>query len=294
MRNWMNYHHLLYFKTIAEHGSVSRAASLLRLGQPTLSAQLKQFEDTMGVQLFHRDGKKLILSEQGKVALEYAKDIFSKGGELYHVLQKSGSTIRKTVFRIGTIDGIAKQILLSLTQQVRKIDNCCVVVTESKPADLMLELENGKIDVAVTNFIPEGLDRKVLQHKILSRKPVSIYAAPSFKHLRDGFPKSISGQPLIVPTYDSKLRYDVEHWGRTKRVMFDVIAESQDIGLKKFMAIDGMGLIPAASHTVMRQVLDGQLVEIGKLEGVDEHVLMLHRICGKNKLVDDLVKTVEI
>lgn len=294
MRNWMNYHHLLYFKTIAEHGSVSRAASLLRLGQPTLSAQLKQFEDTMGVQLFHRDGKKLILSEQGKVALEYAKDIFSKGGELYQVLQNSNTT-RKSIFRIGSIDGIAKQILLSLTQQARKFENCCVVVTESKPDDLMRELESGKIDIAITNFVPEGFDRKALDHKILSKKPVSIYAAPSFKQLRDGFPKSISGKPLILPTYDSKLRYDVEHWGKSKRIMFDVIAESQDIGLKKFMAIDGMGLIPAASHTVMRQVLDGQLVEIGKLEGVHEQVIMLYRSeTIKNKLLDHLVKGAEI
>ena len=293
MRNWMNYHHLLYFKTIAEHGSVSRAASLLRLGQPTLSAQLKQFEDTMGVQLFHRDGKRLILSEQGKVALEYAKDIFSKGGELYQVLQSS-TVAKKTVFRVGSIDGIAKQILLSLTQQVRNFENCCVIVTESKPDDLMRELESGKIDIAVTNFIPEGLDRKIIAHKILSKKPVSMYAAPSLKHLRDNFPKSISGKPIILPTYDSKLRYDVEHWGKVKRVMFDVIAESQDIGLKKFMAIDGMGLIPAASHTVMRQVLDGQLVEIGRLEGVTEQVTMLYRSAGKNKVLEHLIKDAEL
>ncbi len=293
MRNWMNYHHLLYFKTIAEHGSVSRAASLLRLGQPTLSAQLKQFEDTMGVQLFHRDGKRLVLSEQGKVALEYAKDIFSKGGELYQVLQSS-TVAKKTVFRVGSIDGIAKQILLSLTQQARSFENCCVIVTESKPIDLMRELESGKIDIAVTNFIPEGLDRKIIAHKILSKKPVSMYAAPSLKHLRDDFPKSISGKPIILPTYDSKLRYDVEHWGRVKRVMFDVIAESQDIGLKKFMAIDGMGLIPAASHTVMRQILDGQLVEIGKLEGVTEQVMMLYRSAAKNKILEHLIKDAEL
>jgi LysR family transcriptional activator of nhaA len=293
MRNWMNYHHLLYFKTIAEHGSVSRAASLLRLGQPTLSAQLKQFEDTMGVQLFHRDGKRLVLSEQGKVALEYAKDIFSKGGELYQVLQSSAVT-KKTVFRVGSIDGIAKQILLSLTQQARSFENCCVIVTESKPDDLMRELESGKIDIAVTNFIPEGLDRKLIAHKTLSKKPVSMYAAPSLKHLRDNFPKSISGKPIILPTYDSKLRYDVEHWGKIKRVMFDVIAESQDIGLKKFMAIDGMGIIPAASHTVMRQILDGQLVEIGRLEGVTEQVMMLYRSAAKNKILEQLIKEAEL
>ena len=294
MRNWMNYHHLLYFKTIAEQGSVSKAAALLRLGQPTLSAQLKQFEDTMGVQLFHRDGKRLVLTEHGKVALEYARDIFSKGGELYHVLQQS-AVQRRSIFRLGSIDGIAKQILLSLTEQARKGEDCRVIISEGKPADLVRELESGKIDMAITNFIPEGIDSKMIGHKLLSKKPVSMYGAPSLKHLRKDFPKSISGKAIILPTYDSKLRYDVEHWGRVKRVMFDVIAESQDIGLKKLMAIDGMGLIPAASHTIMRQVLNGELIEIGKLEAVHEEVFMLYLMAKqKRKIVEHLLKTAEL
>ncbi len=76
MTPWINYHHLFYFKAVAEEGTVSGAAKKLRIGQPTLSAQLKQFEETLGVQLFERQHKKLILSEQGKVALDYAKSIF--------------------------------------------------------------------------------------------------------------------------------------------------------------------------------------------------------------------------
>jgi LysR family transcriptional regulator, transcriptional activator of nhaA len=79
METWINYHHLFYFKVIAEEGSVSRAAEKLRLGQPTLSAQLRQLEESLGVRLFERRHKKLILTEQGKVALEYSKNIFRTG-----------------------------------------------------------------------------------------------------------------------------------------------------------------------------------------------------------------------
>ncbi|MFY7929999.1 MAG: LysR family transcriptional regulator, partial [Oligoflexus sp.] len=86
MNPWINYHHLFYFMTIAETGSVSKAAQKLRLGQPTLSAQLKQFEENLGVQLFERQHKKLILSEQGRVALDYARSIFKMGNEMYEVL----------------------------------------------------------------------------------------------------------------------------------------------------------------------------------------------------------------
>ena len=86
MNPWINYHHLYYFMTIAEMNSISRAAEKLLIGQPTLSAQLKQFEEQLGVLLFERQHKKLILTEHGKLALEYARNIFKMGGEMYEAL----------------------------------------------------------------------------------------------------------------------------------------------------------------------------------------------------------------
>ena len=82
MNHWINYHHLNYFRVIASEGSISKAAEKLRLGQPTLSAQLKQFEEQLGVRLFDRQHKKLILTEQGKIALNYAQTIFKLGFEM--------------------------------------------------------------------------------------------------------------------------------------------------------------------------------------------------------------------
>ena len=83
MNKWINYHHLYYFKTIAEEGTVSRAAEKLRLGQPTLSAQLKQFEDQLDVQLFERVNKRLVLTEHGRIALDYAKNILDLRGKMW-------------------------------------------------------------------------------------------------------------------------------------------------------------------------------------------------------------------
>ncbi|RYZ97910.1 MAG: LysR family transcriptional regulator, partial [Proteobacteria bacterium] len=70
MTTWLNYHHLYYFRTIANEGSIARAAEKLRLGQSTLSAQLKTLEESLGIALFDRKHKKLILTEQGRMALE--------------------------------------------------------------------------------------------------------------------------------------------------------------------------------------------------------------------------------
>ena len=120
MTNWINYHHLYYFKTVAEEGSVSKAAVKLSIGQPTLSAQLKLFEDTLGVPLFERRHKKLLLTEQGAVALEYSKNIFKMGSEMYEVLHDRLKPLKPSL-HIASLDSVSKQVVLQLVKQALKI-----------------------------------------------------------------------------------------------------------------------------------------------------------------------------
>jgi LysR family transcriptional activator of nhaA len=274
MKIWINYHHLFYFKIIAEEGSVSRAADIMRLGQPTLSAQLKQFEEALGVQLFERQHKKLILTEQGKVALEYAKTIFNMGNEMYEVLHDKITPTRINV-QIGALDSIPKQVMLQLTKAAYKIGNCHVGLIEGKPDEILRELIGHRIDLMITNNIPTSEQAKGIVHRTIANKSVSIYGAPKFKNLRKNFPECLIGQQIIMPTFDSKLRYDIEHWSKIHKIAFDIIAETQDVALKKLMAVDGLGLIPAASHTVTRQILAGELIEVGKLDGISEELFLV-------------------
>ena len=271
LKTWINYHHLLYFKTIAEQGSVSRAAQVLRLGQPTLSAQLKQLEERLGVDLFERSHRKLVLSEHGKVALDYAQRIFSLGEEMYDAVQDKIVPQREHL-RVGALDSIPKQVLLQLTKLAYKLRKTQISLFEGKPDEMLRELSAHRIDLFVSNFVPLATEGRGLIHKLIVKKPVAIYGAPKFKSLRKDFPNSLTGQPTIVPTFDSKLRYDLEHWLQTRGLVLDFIAETQDISLKKFMAVDGMALIAAAAHAVNRQVLAGDLVEIGKVDGVFEEL----------------------
>lgn len=271
---WINYHHLFYFKTIAEEGSVSKAALKLRVGQPTLSAQLKLFEDTLGVQLFERQHKKLILTEQGKVALDYSKSIFRMGSEMYEVLHDRLKPL-KPHLHIGALDSIPKQVVVSLVQQAYQISACQITLSEGKAQELLRELGAHKIDLLLTNFMPTGLDAKGLYPRLITKKNVAFYGSPKFKALRKNFPASISGQPLILPTFDSRLRQDLEHWAKLQRIELNVIAESQDIAVKKLMAVEGLGIIPTAAHTVTAQVQQGELIEIGKLQNVHEDLLLV-------------------
>lgn len=274
MNEWINYHHLFYFKTIAEEGTVSKAATRLRLGQPTLSSQLKKFEDTLGVQLFERRHKKLVLTEQGKVALDYAKNIFRMGSEMYEVLHDRLKPLKPSL-HLGALDSIPKQIILQLVKHAFRISPCQITLSEGKPGELLRELTSHRMDLMVTNFVPTGSDGKGLYPKSIAKNNIAFYGAPKFKPLRKGFPKSISGEPLIIPTHDSKLRQDLDHWAKVNKIELNIIVESQDISVKKLMAVNELGLIPTATHTVTGQVLRGELVEIGQLQGVHEDLFLV-------------------
>lgn len=290
-KQWLNYHHLYYFMTIAELNSISKAAEKLLLGQPTLSAQLKQFEDSLGVQLFERQHKKLILTEHGKLALEYARNIFKMGGEMYEALHDRLKPSKINI-QLGALDSIPKQVMLQLTQAALKIAPCSISLVEGKFEELMRDLSSHKVDLAISNFLPKLEATKGMYHKVISKRPLGIYGSPEFKSLRKKFPQSLNDQPIVLPTYDSQMRYDLEHWLRLNEISVDVIAETQDTALKKLMAINSMAMIPAASHTVQRQVLSGELILIGELSNVTEELYLLsaHRKIA-NPVAAELMKT---
>mgnify|MGYP001216176370 FL=1 len=286
MSPWINYHHLFYFKIIAEEQSVSKAALKLRLGQPTLSAQLKQFESALGVPLFERQHKQLFLTEQGKIAFDYARNIFRMGSEMYEVLHDKIKPTRLSLC-IASLDSISKHTVVDLTQAALKVSPCQITLLEGKSDELMRELSAHKADILVTNFIPTAGDARGLKHRSIAKNKVSFYGAPRFKSLKKNFPESLSTEPVLLPTYDSKMRYDIEHWSQLTSIPLDILTESQDIAVKKLMAVNGMGLLPAAAHTVAKEIGSGELVEIGKLQGVQEELFL---VTAQRKIENPIAK----
>lgn len=274
MNKWINYHHLYYFKTIAEEGSVSKASEKLRIGQPTLSAQLKLFEETIGIQLFDRQHKKLILTEQGKIAFDYARNIFKMGSEMVEVLHDR-LTPHKEHIHLAALDSIPKNIVMRLVKNSLKIAPCQITLSEGKPDELLREVAKHKIDLLITNSLPLKADTHRFSHRTISKTNVSFFGGEKFKHLKKNFPQSIHGVPVILPTYDSKLRYDIEHWAELNEIQLDIIIESQDISIKKLMATNEMGIIPLANHHFQKNNSSNSLYEIGHLVGVYEDLYLV-------------------
>lgn len=274
MKPWINYHHLLYFKTIATEGSIALAADKLRLGQPTLSAQLKQFEDTIGVKLFDRYHKKLVLNEAGRMALKYANEIFRMGDEMLEVLHDRLAPSRTHV-QIAALDSVPKHLTLAVAKAAYGCGECTVSILEGQGDELIRELALHRIDLMVSNYQPGAHEAPGLYSKSIAKVPVSLCGAPKFNNLRSGFPASLSKAPMILPTIHSKLRHDLDHYFRSAEITLDIVAETQDTSLQKLMGMEGIGILPIPIFAVEDLIKAGSLIALGQLPGVFEEFYLI-------------------
>ncbi len=294
MNPWINYHHLNYFRVIATEGSIAKASVKLRLGQPTLSAQLKQFEDTLEVQLFERKHKKLILNESGRMALKYANEIFRLGAEMLEVLHDRMDSSRAHV-QIGALDSVPKAVVLKVVKAALEIAPCSISILEGKGDELIRQLSLHQIDLFIANYSPSSIDGPNLFARSLAKIPVSMYGAPSFKNLRKNFPKSLDKVPMILPTKDSKLRLDLEHYFESANQSLNIVAETQDTSLQKLLGVDGMGILPVTEISVRDSVSKGDLIDLGRLPGVFEEIFLVSASRKiENPISSRLMKSLQI
>lgn len=268
---WLNYHHLLYFRAIATEGGIARAAEKLNIGQPTLSAQLKQLELMVGKPLFERRNRKLVLTEAGKAALDYANEIFRLGDEMLEVL-KDRTPEDQPHLQIGALDSVPKDVILSIVMAAYKISQCTVSILEGKGDELFRELRAHKIDLLVSNYPTQVLEGTPVFSKSVAKLPVSVYGGKKFQNLKRDFPNSLNGKPFVYPTAHSKLRHDLNHYFKLHGIQAVPVAETQDTSLQKLLAEHGVGLAPFSE---VKGVKEPGLIRLGRLQDVYEEIWLI-------------------
>ena len=273
-RPWVNYHHLLYFKTIAIEGGIAKAAKKLRLGQPTLSTQMKQFENTLGHELFDRSKRQLQLTEAGRMVLGYASEIFKLGDEMVDSLGDQ-HVATKIQVQIGAMDTVPKHLTLKVFHKAQSTFDCLVSISEGHGDELLRELRAHRLDLVITNYPPAVGEAAGFYAKKIGLMPVVICGAAKFSKLKKGFPASLKGQSFVMPSLQSKLRHDVEHFLKLSDIHVNTIAEVQDTSLQKLMGSHGDGLIPIALPAAEELIANSELINIGTLQDVHEELWLI-------------------
>lgn len=267
----VNYKHLRYFWAVAREGGVARASERLNLTPQTISGQLSLLEDHLGVDLFNRVGRNLVLTETGRLVLSYADEIFSLGGELEEAIHQLPED-RPQLFRVGVVDvlpkSIAHRILMPALQMPEPVRMIC---REASLDELLAELAVHRLDLVLADCpIPSTVSTRGFSHK-LGECAVSFFATAELeKNLEGDFPACLNGAPLLLPSSGTQLRSGIDQWLDKHRVHPQVIAEFDDSALMKVFGQEGSGIFiaPAAIESeVERQY---QVTAIGRVDAVKE------------------------
>lgn len=275
----LNYNQLYYFFQIAETGSIVLASKKVLISSPALSMQLKELEETLGTPLFDRVGKKLVLTEAGIIVHAYARDIFKLGYELRDTLADRNQDKARLKIEIGCQDSIPKKVADELLSFLIEQKNCKVILREGN-RDQLMQLQNDfKLDLILTNSLPDGNQDTVIETKLLFKEELSFVGHPKFKKID---PKEA---PYILPTYDSSIRQKLDQWFLEKMISPDVVAEVEDNATEIDLALKGHGLVAVMKSSVDQLMKEKKLIEISPLKKVEEEVWM---IVGKRKLLNPI------
>jgi len=268
---WLNYHHLLYFWVVAKEGTIAAACKKLDLAQPTISAQLRVLEKSLGEKLFKRVGRNLALTETGQVVYGYADEIFSLGRDLMDTLKgrPTGSPLR---FRVGVADVMPKLVAHVLLRPALKLSEPVrLICQESTQPDLLAKLAIHELDLILSDSpVSPGVHVRVFSH-LLGECAVSIFGT---KELADShrrrFPASLDGAPFLLPASTTALRQSLEQWFDSQGIRPVIVGEFDDSALLKVFGQTGAGLF--ASPTVIEREVRRQygVRVVGRLESVRE------------------------
>ncbi len=267
----INYQHLLYFWHVAKEGSITRACEKLHLAQPTISGQLSVFEQSIGEKLFYKSGRKLILTDTGRVVFQYADEIFALGRELSNTLKgrPTGQALRLTV---GVSDALPKLVVYRLIEPALRLpEPVQVLCYEDKTERLLSEITLQGMDLVLADTpITPVSGAKAFNH-LLGECGVSVFGSRSLASIyKPDFPKSLTGAPFLLPTGNTALRRSLDQWFDSEGISPRIQAEIEDSALVKTFGSGGAGLFVAPS-TVETEIESQYDVEaIGRIDSVKE------------------------
>ena len=249
--DWLNYHHLLYFWTVAKEGGVSAAAHALHVAQPTVSAQLRALEKSLGQKLFERQGRHLKLTTRGEAVFRYADEIFSLGRELLQTAKGDPQSSPRR-FRVGVSDALPKITTYRLLEPALVMQPAFRLhVRIDKTERLLGELAIHALDLVIADApMTPSLRVRAFNH-LLGETSVSIFGTAALaRGFRRGFPGSLHKAPMLLQTANTAVRQSLDQWFDVHGIEPQVVGEVEDMAMLQTLGEHGLGLF--AAPTVVR------------------------------------------
>ncbi len=277
MKSDINFRHLYYFWVVANEGGITRAAERLGLAVQTVSSQLTLLEQSLGKTLFAQQGRRLVLTEAGRLALGYADQIFLLGEQMQEALNEFDSG--RTRLTVGISDSLPKLSAYRMLEAVTRMDRPVrIVCYEDQFEALLADLALHKLDVVLTDReVRAGATLKVFSHQLFDSEMVVVGTPALAQRYAAGneFPQNLNGAPFLLPARNNALRGKIDEWFVQHHVRPDVVGEFEDNALLNTFGRRGLGLFFAPAALAGDVAEQFGAVRVGLVPTVREQFYMI-------------------
>lgn len=269
----LNYKHLRYFWMVAKTGSIAKAAAQLHLTPQSVSGQLSEFADALGVELFRRAGRNLELTETGRRIVSYAEAIFSTGDELLELVRDK-TLAATTSFRVGCADSVSKLIACQLVEPALKLSEPVkLICREGRLDTLIADLAVHRLDLVIADRpIPAHFSVRAYNH-LLGESAMSAFATPALAaRLNGDFPACLHDAPMLLPGEDFAIHQRLLRWLEHSGIHPRIVAEFDDSAMMKAFGHSGAGVFFAPTVIASHVCSQYSVVALGQVDSVVEQV----------------------
>jgi LysR family hca operon transcriptional activator len=290
----MELRHLRYFVAVAEEGSVRLAAERrLHTAQPSLSRQIRELEQELGVDLMVRSSRGVTLTNAGRAFLDHARSLLSQAEMAIEAARRVGRAEKASV-TLGFLTGYEIELLTPALRILQsELPSINVTIQSQSSPELADGLQSGKIDVA---FLRPEPDRPGLEFKLLKRDPLCVVLPLSHPLARQRaiHPRALAGQIFVsvgvvsAPT----LRRVIDSWLAPKSLSFAAVHEAENLSMaiSLILSTEGVSLLPLFTRNLLPSSVVGR-----PLTGVPPSVDLVMGFRGGERvpIVDYLLSRVE-
>jgi DNA-binding transcriptional LysR family regulator len=235
---------LAVFRTVVRAGGVTRAAQQLHRVQSNVTTRVRKLEDELGVTLFVREGRRMLLTAPGKTLLEYADRILALADEARGALHEGAP---RGVFRLGAMESTAAvRLPAPLSEFHRRYPQVAVELHSGNPQQMLAQLVAGGLDAAL---VAEPVNDARLD--VLAVYDEELVIVTSADHPPVGSPRDLSTRTLLAFHPGCPHRKRLEDWFARARTLPDRIVE-----MSSYHAILGCAVVGMGVALMPRSVLD--------------------------------------
>jgi LysR family transcriptional regulator, transcriptional activator of nhaA len=265
----LNYHHLRYFWIVAHEGNLTRAARRHNIAQSALSMQIKELENYLGQDLFERKGRRLVLTEAGRIALDFADAIFSKGEELLGTLGTLERPKQRHL-RVGALATLSRNFQIGFLEPLLQVEDVEFSIQSGTLDELLESLENYELDIILSTVVPLRDESTRWVAHAIDNQPVSLIGRPNPTRNPRPLEALLTSETLVVPASQSSIRTGFDALVNRLGIVPHIIAQVDDMAMLRLVARAHTGLAVVPPIVVKDELDSGELVEVAELPGLAE------------------------